>query len=284
MRRIFLLLVFCKALGTCAQINQIDHIYAVCPRPDKSFHFFREELGLPVVWDSRVNSKYASSAVWLGNVSLEFITGDSTDKAQFEGIALEPLQSIASILPALDKNKVLHDTGQSYTFEVVDKGRPKEIIGWTSLSLVKILPTGTDFFIIEYNNKKRFDLNRNIAKDSLIHLSGGPLGVMFLKEVNITSDNVRSCKRGLNSIPGMAVSESDRFTFNKGPSIKLIDSASGPEQPGKTGITKIVIKVRSVSMAARYLASKKILGKQSNNSVYIDPAEIMGLVIELVDN
>jgi catechol 2,3-dioxygenase-like lactoylglutathione lyase family enzyme len=86
MRYVFLLLVICKTLGTCAQINQIDHIYAACPNPDKMFHFFREDLGLPVVWDSRVKGKYASSAVWLGNVSLEFVGGDSTHHAQFAGI------------------------------------------------------------------------------------------------------------------------------------------------------------------------------------------------------
>lgn len=284
MKYIFLLLFFFNTIKINAQINQIDHIYAVCPMPEKTFMYFRNELGFPVVWDSKVKGKYASSAVWLGNVSLEFVRGDSTKNAQFEGIGLEPLQSSKDILPILDSKRVSHDSGQSFNFKVNDKGNPtEEVIGWTTISLVNILPSETDLFIIDYNNKKRFDLNRQIANDSLKNINGGPLGVMFLKEIIILSDSLSFCKEALDRIPGIKMSGNNLFSFNKGPSIRLINYTNGTSQSDDIGIIKIVIKVRSLIDARRYLDSKKILNKSSKNSVYIDSSAFNGLRVELVD-
>jgi len=270
MRYIFLVLVFFNAIKIKAQINQIDHIYAVAPIPDKSFFFFTKELGLPVVWDSKVNGQYASFSVWLGNVYLEFVSEDSTKNAQFEGIGLEPLQSIKDILPVLDENKVSHRN-------------PEEGIGWTAIDLLNIFPPEIDFYIIDYNNKKRTDLNRSVANDSLENIKGGPLGVMFLKEIVIASNNFSTCKAALNRIPGIKTSGDDLFSFNKGPSIKLVNYTNDATQSSDTGIIKIVIRVRSVDTAMHYLGSKKILGKSSKDSVYIDPASVNGLLVELVD-
>jgi hypothetical protein len=283
MRYIFLVLIFFNTIKIKARINQIDHIYAVAPMPDKSFFFFRKELGLPVVWDRKVNGQYESSAVWLGNVSLEFVSGDSTKNAQFEGIGLEPLQSIKDILPVLDENKVPHDSSQSFKFKVTDKGNPEEVIGWTAMDVLNIFPPEIDFYIIDYNNKKRFDLNRSVANDSLENIKGGPLGVMFLKEIVIASGNFSTCKAVLNRIPGIKMSGDDLFSFNKGPSIKLVNYTNDATHSGDTGIIKIVIRVRSVNTAMRYLGSKKISGKSSKDSVYIDPAAVNGLLVELVD-
>jgi hypothetical protein len=282
MRYIFFLLALCNLTEAEAQINQIDHIYAACPSPDKLFHFFREQLGLPVVWDRRVKGKYTSSAVWVGNVSLEFVGGDSTHPAQFEGIGLEPSQSITDLVPTLDKYKVAHDTSQSNTFTVVDKGNPEEVIGWTSLDLLNILPAETDFYIIVYNNKRRFESNRMLANDSLRNRSGGPLGVLFLNEIDISCSNLSLSEQSLKSIPGIRMSGSDHFSFNKGPAIQLIGCAKGSEKTD-IGIVKIVLRVRSVLTARSYLASNRMLGGESENTVDIDPAATDGLFVELVD-
>jgi hypothetical protein len=279
----FFLLALCNLAEVEAQINQIDHIYAACPSPDKLFHFFREQLGLPVVWDRRVKGKYESSAVWIGNVSLEFVRGDSTHPAQFEGIGLEPSQSISDLVSTLDKSKVAHDTSQSLTFTVVDKGNPEEAIGWTSLDLLSILPAETDFYIIAYNNKRRFELNRALANDSLRHLYGGPLGVLFLKEIVICCSNLSLSQKSLKRVPGIKMSGNNHFSFNKGPGIQLIGCAKGSEKRD-TGIVKIVLRVRSILTARRYLDLNRMLGEESEKRVDIDPAATGGLFVELVDN
>ncbi len=283
MKYTFFLLALCNLAEVEAQINQIDHIYAACPSPDKLFHFFREQLGLPVVWDRRVKGKYESSAVWIGNVSLEFVRGDSTHPAQFEGIGLEPSQSISDLVLTLDKSKVAHDTSQSVTFTVIDKGNPEETIGWTSLDLLSILPAETDFYIIAYNNKRRFELNRALANDSLRHLYGGPLGVLFLKEIVICCSNLSLSQKSLKRVPGIKMSGNNHFSFNKGPGIQLIGCAKGSEKRD-TGIVKIVLRVRSILTARRYLDLNRMLGGESEKRVDIDPAVTGGLFVELVDN
>jgi hypothetical protein len=279
----FFLLVLCNLTEAEAQINQIDHIYAACPSPEKLFHFFREQLGLPVVWDRTVKGKYASSAVWVGNVSLEFVRGDSTHPAQFEGIGLEPSQSISDLVSTLDKNKVAHDTSESFTFTVVDKGNPEEVIGWTCLDLLSILPAETDFYIVAYNNKRRFESNRALANDSLRHFYGGPLGVLFLKEVVISCSNLSLSQKSLKRVPGIKMSGNNHFCFNMGPGIQLIGCEKGSEKTD-TGIVKVVLRVSSILTARRYLALNRMLGRESENTVDIDPAATDGLLIELVDN
>ncbi len=281
---LILLAVACiQITETSAQVNQINHLYATSQAPQKLFSFFNKEFGLPVVWDSWVRGRYASAAVWFGNTAVEFVSGDSGKKAQFEGIALEPLQSMAAMMTSLDNNRVPHDTCQSYSFNVVDKGHPQEKIGWTTLDLINIFPPEMDFYIIQYENKKRFDLNRAIANDSLKISDGGPLGIVSLERIIVSTNRSDSCRQVLGKIPGIRVKENGVFGFNQGSAIQIIDPTKDGNRPSDTGIIKIIVRVRSLDIAVRYLTKKNMIGRQSEHSVYIDPLAIEGLQVELVD-
>lgn len=260
-----------------AQINEVEHIFAVSPTPEKLFFFFSKELGLPVVWDNKFKGKYASSAVWLGNVSLEFVGDSRITKTAFEGIALEPKQSARNILILLDSDRVSHDTVQSYSFTITAGNNPnEEVISWSAVSLVNALPNGIELFICDYEHRDRFILNRNIAADSLKNINGGPLGMMFLREIIVGCKNKSLCEDAMTKIPGIVKVENDLFSFSKGPSIRLINS----DIPG---IIKIVARVRSVTTARQYLQSKNLLQKSSKDGVYVDPSAIDGLIVELVE-
>ena len=66
--------------GAPPPLRRIDHIVALVRDLDSAFSAYTERLGLPISW--RVESKdgWRSSALWLGNASLEFLAPSSEVK------------------------------------------------------------------------------------------------------------------------------------------------------------------------------------------------------------
>ena len=277
MRKI-LLLVFILSVSILihAQINKIDHFNVSSPNAEKLFNFFREELSLPVVWNNKIKGRYASAAVWLGNVSLEFVTPRDTNKTRFDGIGLEPRQSAKKILPLLNSAKISHDSIQSYTFTTTNKNGLSEVISFSILSLENVLPNETDFFICDYKHREHFALDRTLAADSLKIINGGPLGIMFLREIVVGCKDLSLYKNELAKLPGIKEQKVNLFSFNSGPPIRLIRADS-------PGIKKIIIEVSSIYSAKKYLESKNLLDDSSRNSVSINPQAIDGLTIVLAE-
>jgi hypothetical protein len=124
--------------------------------------------------------------------------------------------------------------------------------------------------------RQRIFENRKRAADSLLLTSGGNLGVVSVKEIVIGCNNVSACRNDLLKIPGIQREENDLFTFNTGPTMRLINAGSG-------GIQKIILKINSLEVAKRYLQEKKLLGSATKGKISIAPQAIDGLLVELVD-
>ena len=255
-----------------AQVNKIEHFFLSSPRADSLFHFFNAKLGTPAVWDYNNWGSFSSGAVSLGNVAFEFVSYPGVTITRFDGIALEPKQPLEEFIKILDHNKVSHDTIEANTYVSNDGS----IGGWSNLNLKNLLPDEAGLFICDYKKRDQIFKNRQTSADSLKKNNGGPLGILFLKEIVIASTNYRSQTVELAKLPGIKRNAHNLFSFEQGPSIRLKNS-------NLNGIEKIVLKVNSLEETKKYLKSKNLLGAISKNSIFIDPGSIDGLLVELTD-
>ncbi len=272
MKKYILLVLMFFTISVDAQINKVEHFYVSSPKAKTLFKLFKNELGLPTDWDYNTWGDFSSGAVTLGNVAFEFVYYEGVTKTSFDGIALEPKQTVEEIENILDDSKVMHDTIESNTY-VKSNGT---VGGWSNMRLKNLLPDEATLFICDYKERDKVSLGRKQSSDSLRSINGGPLGILFLKEIVIGSTNMSLNSNELVKLPGINVSKGNVYGFKEGPSIRLTNSTTN-------GFDKIVIKVHSVDEARKYLKSHNLLGKSSKNSVSIDPTVIDGLMIELTD-
>ncbi len=149
--------------------------------------------------------------------------------------------------------------------------------GWSNMNLKNLLPEEAGIFICDYKKRDAILKNRRQAADSLKNKNGGPLGILYLKEIVIGSSNEPFHSLALAKLPGIKKTSNDLFSFNEGPSLRLKNSKIN-------GIEKIVVKVKSIKKARTFLVENNLLGAATTTSIYIDPKVLDGLIIELTDN
>ncbi|MEO5647626.1 MAG: hypothetical protein ABIQ56_04650, partial [Chitinophagaceae bacterium] len=143
-------------------------------------------------------------------------------------------------------------------------------------NLRNLLPDEAGIFICDYKDREGLASAKRRDSTELVKRKGGPLGIISLKEIVVTSPDINNYKMQLIKLPGISNNKIDLFSFNSGPSIRLISS-------DKPRIEKIVILIRSLASTKKYLSSHKLLGKSSKNSIYMNSDSINGLLIEFVD-
>lgn len=272
MRKYFITYFLFISIIVDAQVNRIDHFFVSSPKAEKLFKLFKEELGLPVAWNYRKYGTYSTGAVDLGNVAFEFVSFDSLTITKFNAIAIEPLQSAKEFMLLLDKNQISHDSIEVNTFTK----KNGSVGGWSIINLRDLLPEEAGLFIYDYYDRKEADLAIRSTAAELLKNKGGPLGVILLKEIVVKSVDLTKNKMKLATLPGVSNTMSNVFSFNSGPSIRLVSSKT-------SGIEKIVILVNSLRNTKNYLAAKKLLGNFSKNSIYMNSNEVEGLIIEFVE-
>src|SRR5687768_4762836 len=112
MKKYILLGLIFLATSLSAQINKIDHFLASSPKAETLFNLFKNKLELPVDWDYKTWGDFSSGAVTLGNVAFEFVYYKGVTKTTFDGVALEPKQTVEEIKNMLDEVKIMHDSIQ----------------------------------------------------------------------------------------------------------------------------------------------------------------------------
>lgn len=272
MTNVFLISLLLIGNAAFAQINKVEHFFVTSPEADALFSLFNTKLGTPIVWDYQNWGEFESGGVSFGNVVFEFVNYKGVSKTKFEGMALEPKQSIEVFIKLLDSLHIQHDTIESNTYVSKDGS----VGGWSNLNLRNLLPDEAGLFICDYKRRKEVYENRKASSDSLKSSNGGPVGIIYLKEIVIGATNYLLHKGELLKLPGISEGPNDLFNFKEGPAIRLKRSEAN-------GIEKIVLKVHSLNTAKQYLTSKSLLGKSSANSIYINERAIDGLQIELID-
>jgi hypothetical protein len=256
-----------------AQVKKIEHFFASSPKAEKLFQFFSQELELPVVWKYQSWGDFASGGVTLGNVAFELVTFKGADTTSFNGIALEPVHPMEEFEKELDRLGIAHDTIDNSN---VFKDSTGVVNGWSLFTPKDLLPNEANLFVCDYKKKQRVADSRKKAADKLKEINGGGLGVLYLKEIVVSTTNFKKYDEQFAKLPGITKQQSGVFSFSEGPGLRL-------QQDAKNFIPKIVIVVKSLKNARAFLESKKLLGKVNANSIFILPETMDGLQIELVE-
>jgi hypothetical protein len=272
MKNFFLFGLILSSSFANAQITRIDHFFVSSPKAEKLFKLFKEELKLPVSWEYQNWGSFASGGISLGNVAFEFVSFDSLLRTKFDAIALEPRQSVEELILVLDANHISHDTIEPNTY----KKKDGSIGGWSNLNLPNLLPKEVGFFICDYKQREEVKVANRKDSTELIERKGGPLGIVSLKEIVITSNDFIDSKLKLSKLPGILSNNTELFNFSTGTSIRLKSSPT-------SGIEKIVILVNSLVKTKEYLKLNELLETAPTEEVFMKSSAIEGLAIQFVD-
>ena len=257
--------------------TRVEHFFIVSDQAQSLFTFFKDTFQLPEVWPFFERGTFASGGLSLGNVVLEFVSfhkeSNHLQKTEFQGIAFEPTADAAQTVAELARRKIAHTGIKVYKFEI--PGR-KVLVKWSSINLSDFPPTNANIFFCDYKDRQGVAQGRTEANDELAKRMGGPLGIIGVAEITVGVRDPEEARSKWSALlaPSPRISE-DTFVFESGPRIRLVRS----ESPGIQGI---VLSVRSLDEAARFLKERRLLVKDVGH-IAIAPGAIEGLWIRLVE-
>ena len=147
--------------GAPPALKRIDHIVALVRDLDSAFPTFTERLGFPTSWQVESKDGWRSSALWLGNASLELLepSPDGTAGAFFhraldsrgEGlflVAFEPPDIDYTVRTLRNHGAQIADPVASAVF---DPGRDDVLRGYRSAFISRQSTPGLNSFICQYD-------------------------------------------------------------------------------------------------------------------------------------
>jgi hypothetical protein len=231
---------------------------------------------LPEVWPFYQHGTFASGGLSLGNAVLEFVSfpkeGHQPQKTEFRGIAFEPKADADATAAELARRNIPHSDVRSYKSQI--PGR-QILAEWSSVGLTDFPPTTADVFFCDYQDRKSVAQGRRAASRELAMRTGGPLGILAVAEITVGVQDLDDARRKWSALltPSPRISD-DAFVFYAGPRIRLVRA----ESPGIQGI---VLSVRSIGEAEKFLKERWLLAKDDASHIAISPAAIDGLAIGL---
>ncbi|MFC2089743.1 hypothetical protein ACFLT1_03125 [Bacteroidota bacterium] len=269
-RNILIPILFLFSLSINAQINKIEHFYISSPHSEDLYTIFTTEFNLPVVWDYQTFGAFSSGAVTFGNVVFEFVSNSSEQNSVYYGIALEPNQTASEVEPILDSFNISHGLTEKYPL-LIDDGEIN--VGWTNISLNHMLPDLVNLFLCDYHDREFIKYGREEAANHLRKIKGGILGIEYLKELVVGTEEPRRYLNELTKVPGTK-NEDNVIIFSEGPDLKLIKS--------DIPFIGLLIKVRSIENAKNQLHILGIAIKVTDKGLILDD-DIFSPQIELIE-
>ncbi|MFZ2054310.1 MAG: hypothetical protein WAU81_08945 [Candidatus Aminicenantales bacterium] len=255
--------------------TSVDHFYVESDKAQSLFTFFKESFELPESWPFSDRGTHASGGLWLGNTVLEFATfphnGDKPVKTEFRGIAFETGADYGATAAELAKRNIpYYSEARSRKSQVPGK---QILAEWSIVTLTDFPPANANIFFVDYKDRQRVAQRRRAASDELAKRMGGPLGIVAVAEIKVGVRNLAEARKKWSTLPAPSPQISDdAFVFDSGPRIHLVQAES-------PGIQSIVLKVRSLDRAAKFLEERRLLAKDETGQVAISPSAIDGLLI-----
>lgn len=257
--------------------TRVEHFFLVSDHAQSLFNYFKDTFQLPEVWPFFERGTFASGGLSLGNAVLEFVSFPKEDnkpqKTEFQGIAFEPTADAAETVAELARRNIAHSGIKVYKFEIPGK---QVLVEWSSINLSDFLPTNANIFFCDYKDRQGVAQGRKAAGGELAKRSGGPLGIVGAAEIAIGVRDLEEARSKWSTLfePSPRISD-DAFVFESGPRIRLVRA----ESPGIQGI---VLSVRSLDEAEKFLKERDLLARDDAGHIAISPAAIDGLSIQLV--
>jgi len=176
--------------GAPPPLKRIDHIVALVHDLDAAFATYTQRLGFPMSWQVESNDGWRSSAVWLGNASLELLEPSAGNGAaggffqsalttRGEGlflVAFEPAEIDYSVRALRNRGAQVADPIASAVF---DPERRDGMRGYRSAFINRRSTPGLNSFICQYD-----------TPFAPLDGGNGPLKVKKLDHVIIATEDV----------------------------------------------------------------------------------------------
>jgi hypothetical protein len=259
-------------------LARVDHFFATSAQAEAHFNFFRDIIGLAVAWPYKSYGNFASGGLSLGNTVLEMVTwavGEGeTLQTEWKSLAFEPVGDTEAAVAELNHRGISHSAPDVTRYK---DSTGTDAVGWINTDLTGLSPSGA-VFICDYPDRKAIHEVHRVAHDDLARRHGGPLGVIAVKEIVLGVTDLARASVQWRSLVASPSQESDGlFSFGDGPGIRLV-------QADKDGMREIVVGVRSVADARRFLSDRGLLEPGEARRVSIARKALGGLQVTLVDN
>jgi catechol 2,3-dioxygenase-like lactoylglutathione lyase family enzyme len=256
--------------------TRVEHFFLVSDQAQSLFIYFKDTFQLPDVWPFFEHGTFASGGLSLGNAVLEFVSfpkeGHQPQKTEFQGVALEPTADADATAAELTRRSIPHTGARPYKSQI--PGR-QILAEWSSVGLTDFPPTTADVFFCDYKDRQAVAQGRKAASYELVRRTGGPLGIVAVAEITVGVQDLKEARSKWGALlqPSPQIAD-DAFVFSTGPRIRLVQA----ESPGIQGI---VLSVRSIDEAEKFLKERRLLAKDDAGHIAISPAAIEGLAIQL---
>jgi hypothetical protein len=257
-------------------VKRIDHILLTPEDPRGLYDFLTQELKMPTAWAFREYEGFASGGIFFGNVNLEALVmsrDNLSSPSKIAGIAFEPAGPTDEVVEEIKRRQIAFDEPRTYEFGP-EQSKTKM---WTTTILTDFLP-GSVVFICEYHpgifNPPAW---RNTLQKQLEEINGGPLGIEYIKEVELwVSDKEKALQKWQSLLSPYLFSPDGCFAVGDGPKLCMTES-------DKDSIHSIKIKVRSLKKAREFLLSQGLLGQDKKVSIILNPEKTFGILFEILD-
>jgi catechol 2,3-dioxygenase-like lactoylglutathione lyase family enzyme len=258
--------------------TRVEHFFLISEHAQSLFTFFRDTFELPEVWPFFEHGPFSSGGLSLGNAVLEFVSFPKSDnkplKTAFRGIAFEPTTDADPTAEELAKRNIPHLDVQT-TKSRIPGG--EVLVEWSTVTLSNFPPISARVFFCDYKDRQAVAQGRRAASRELAKRMGGPLGIVGAAEITLGVQDLAEARKKWSALlaPSPRITD-DAFVFYAGPRIRLVHA----ESPGIQGI---VLKVRSLDQALKFLHERGLLVKDDSGRIAISPVAIDGLSIRLMD-
>lgn len=264
-------------------IRQIDHIMIRTGAPQELYAFFTDTLQLPVAWPiTSPRAGVVTGGVGFGNVNIEAIQfpGQTDNRPRLVGFAFEP-SGLEESLSELNRRGITF--GEPRPLTAVGPDGSKSTL-WTNVTLPQFSDADSPanatmhIFLSEYRPVYvNVEERRARLRKQLLERSGGPLGVVDVKEVIIGAPDLERARRLWQRLLDPAGSAtSHTWHVGDGPGIRLVSATEDRVQT-------IVVGVASLARAKAFLRDKRLLGGDTDGQAAIEPSKVGGLDIRLVE-
>jgi hypothetical protein len=250
-------------IASTSVVRQIDHILLKTDDAQMLFTLLTETLQIPVAWPIFTYRGFHSGAAGFGNVNLEVLQHAEGEAPPFArapgtypiGIAFEPV-TVDGALRELDAREITHS-------EPFDDGI-SEAIRWTSVDL-EGAPQSPIRLLVKY----AFDQEARRAQlgAQLRERSGGPLGVMSLRAVELEAADVATARAEWQRLLDPIVDSSPgEWLLGAGPALRIVEGEADR-------FRRVVVAVHSLGAAIAALRERDLLGESSPDFADLGPSD-----------
>jgi hypothetical protein len=213
----------------------------------------------------------ASGGVAVGNVNLEIIkdaeAAAGNVKSRWTGFALEP-EPLRISVAELDARSIRHGTPAPFR-----SGLFKTL--WTTVSLRDVSSDTAQIFLCQYEDD--LPARRRRLLEQLRSRGGGPLSVHSIREIVFGARDVKRMQEHWQKLLNpIQASSQGVWPVGAGPAIRVI-------QADKDGIRGLVVNVKSIEEARRFLKKHGLLGADQPAALTVAGSQLQGLNVTLVE-